>query len=102
MMEGVSVSKASAVDYALRIIELFSENQNGIGIADICNSLEINKNAATRVLGALLEYNWIYLSDNVRKKYRFTLKPFSIVSKTRAMLCICFILIQQKRFDYAV
>lgn len=75
------MSKAPAVDYALRIIEFFSESKREIGLADICNSLEINKNVASRVLEALLEYNWIYLSDNVQKKYRFTLKPFSVVSK---------------------
>ncbi len=75
------MSKAPAVDYALRIIEFFSENRKDIGLADICNSLEINKNAASRVLEALLEYNWIYLSDDIQKKYRFTMKPFSIVSK---------------------
>lgn len=75
------MSKAPAVDYALRIIEFFSKTQKEIGIADICNSLEINKNAASRVLAALLEYNWIYLSDPAQKKYRFTLKPFSVVSK---------------------
>lgn len=75
------MSKAPAVDYALRIIEFFSETQREIGLADICNSLEINKNAASRVLEALLEYNWIYLVDNFQKKYRFTLKPFSVVSK---------------------
>lgn len=75
------MSKAPAVDYALRIIEFFSEKQKEIGIADICNSLEINKNAVSRVLEALLEYKWIYLSDKSQKKYRFTMKPFSIVSK---------------------
>ena len=75
------MSKAPAVDYALRIIEYFSESQKEIGLADICNSLEINKNAASRVLESLLEYNWIYLSDSVQKKYRFTMKPFSVVSK---------------------
>lgn len=75
------MSKAPAVDYALRIIEFFSEARKEIGIADICNSLEINKNAASRVLEALLEYKWIYLSDEVQKKYRFTMKPFSVVSK---------------------
>lgn len=75
------MSKAPAVDYALRIIELFSSTGSDIGIADICNKLEINKNAASRVLEALLEYDWIYMSDNVQKKYRFTMKPFSLVSK---------------------
>ena len=75
------MSKAPAVDYALRIIDFFSESQKDVGIADICNSLEINKNAASRVLESLIEHDWIYLSDNIQKKYRFTLKPFSVVSK---------------------
>ena len=75
------MSKAPAVDYALRIIEFFSETRQETGIADICNSLGINKNAASRVLESLLEYNWIYMSDNIQKKYRFTMKPFSVVSK---------------------
>lgn len=61
------MSKAPAVDYALRIIELFSSSGSDIGIADICNKLEINKNAASRVLEALLEYDWIYMSDTVQK-----------------------------------
>lgn len=61
------MSKAPAVDYALRIIEFFSESKKEIGIADICNVLEINKNAASRVLEALVEYNWIYLSDEIQK-----------------------------------
>ena len=75
------MSKAPAVDYAMRIIEFFSKRQEEIGLSDICNSLDINKNAASRVLESLLEYNWIYLSDRNQKKYRFTLKPFSLVSK---------------------
>ena len=75
------MSKAPAVDYALRIVEFFGKAQKEIGIADICNSLGINKNAASRVLESLLEYQWIYLSDQNQKKYRFTLKPFSIISK---------------------
>lgn len=75
------MSKAPAVDYALRIIEFFAESQSEVGIADICNSTGINKNAASRVLDALLEYRWIYISDVKQKKYRFTMKPFSVVSK---------------------
>lgn len=75
------MSKAPAVDYALRIIEYFAESQREIGIADICNALGINKNAASRVLESLLEYKWVYVSDEAQKKYRFTMKPFSIISK---------------------
>ena len=41
------MSKAPAVDYALEIIEFFSKNNNEIGIADISNALNINKNAVS-------------------------------------------------------
>ena len=54
------MSKAPAVDYALRIIEYFSSQNREIGIADISNALGINKNAISRVLEALAEQNWIY------------------------------------------
>ena len=74
------MSKAPAVDYALQIIEYFAQNTNDIGISDISNSLGINKNAISRILEALLEENWIYMSDAVSKKYRLTVKPFSLLS----------------------
>ncbi len=73
------MSRAPAVDYAVQIIELFSKKDD-IGIADISNELDINKNAVTRVLEALVEKNWIYMSDTVAKKYRLTLRPFSMLS----------------------
>ena len=76
------MSKAPAVDYALEIIEYFSKNGCGVGIADISNALGINKNAVSRVLEALLEKNWIYMSDSVNKKYRLTMKPFSMMSRS--------------------
>ncbi|MBR2907735.1 MAG: IclR family transcriptional regulator [Clostridia bacterium] len=74
------MSKAPAVDYALQIIEFFAENDTDIGIADISNALSINKNAVSRVLEALLEKNWIYMCDAASKKYRLTMKPFSLMS----------------------
>lgn len=74
------MSKAPAVDYALEIIEFFASKNSEIGIADISNALNINKNAVSRVLEALLEKNWIYMSDNTQKKYRLTLRPFSLIS----------------------
>lgn len=76
------MSKAPAVDYALEIIEYFSKKSLSIGIADISNALGINKNAVSRVLEALLEKNWIYMSDSVNKKYRLTMKPFSMLSRS--------------------
>ncbi len=75
------MSKAPAVDYALEIIEFFSKNNHEIGIADISSALGINKNAVSRVLEALLEKNWIYMSDHSQKKYTLTLRPFSLIAK---------------------
>jgi len=75
------MSKAPAVDYALEIIEFFSKKNYEIGIADISNALGINKNAVSRVLEALLEKNWIYMSDSSQKKYKLTLRPFSLIAE---------------------
>lgn len=76
------MSKAPAVDYALKIIEFLAGSSGEIGISDICNGLNINKNATSRVLDALMEQKWIYLSNSSQKKYRLTMKPFSIISKS--------------------
>lgn len=74
------MSKAPAVDYALEIVEFFAKKDSELGISDISNALNINKNAVSRVLEALLEKNWIYLSDGSQKKYSLTLRPFSLLS----------------------
>ena len=74
------MSRAPAADYTLKIIEFFTQANSDVGIADISNSLGINKNAVSRILEALLEENWIYKSDAVSKKYRLTMKPFSMLS----------------------
>ena len=76
------MSKAPAVDYALRIIEFLANSSDDVGIADICNNLNINKNAISRVLEALSEQNWIYLTDASQKKFRLSMKPFSLISKS--------------------
>ncbi len=75
------MSKAPAVDYALEIIEFFSKAHGEIGIADISNTLDINKNAVSRILEALTEKNWIYLSNDSLKKYSLTLRPFSLIAR---------------------
>ena len=74
------MSKAPAVDYALDIIEYFAINNCPIGISDISNALNINKNAVSRVLEALIEKNWIYACEENQKKYKLTLRPFSLLS----------------------
>ena len=42
------MSKAPAVDYALKIIEFLAVSNGEVGISDICNALNINKNAISR------------------------------------------------------
>ncbi len=74
------MSKAPAVDYALKIIEFIATSNEPVGITDICNGLDINKNAISRVLEALLEQKWIYLSDATVKKYSLTVRPFSVIA----------------------
>lgn len=74
------MSKAPAVDYALQIIELFAKSNKDLGITDISNSLSINKNAVSRIIEALLENHWIYLSNFANKKYHLTMKSFSLMS----------------------
>lgn len=76
------MSKAPAVDYALKIIEFLAGSNGEVGISDICNGLNINKNATSRVLDALMEQKWIYLSNAGQKKYRLTMKPFSVITKS--------------------
>ncbi len=83
------MSKAPAVDNALKIIEFFSQCNEEIGISDICNSLGINKNMTSRIIEALLEEKWIYLSNENQKKYRFTVKPFSLISKSIPQRALC-------------
>ena len=74
------MSKAPAVDYALDIMEYFAINNRPMGISDISNALNINKNAVSRVLEALIEKNWIYACEENQKKYNLTLRPFSLLS----------------------
>lgn len=74
------MSKAPTVDYALDIIEYFAINNCPIGISDISNALNINKNAVSRVLEALIEKNWIYACEENQKKYNsLTNKKFELL-----------------------
>ncbi len=75
------MSQAPAVDYAIRIIEYFSEREAPLGITEIGSALGINKSAVSRILGSLVESGWVYCCDTARKKYALTLRPFSCVSR---------------------
>ncbi|NLZ37015.1 MAG: IclR family transcriptional regulator [Clostridiales bacterium] len=71
------MSKAPAVDYAATILEALSCN-DGLGITEISNLTGINKNAVSRILGALCGQGWIARRGD---GYSLTLKPFRICSR---------------------
>jgi len=71
------MSEAPAADYTICILETLARSHGLMGISDISRETGINKNAVSRVLGALTDSGWIY-QDGV--KYQLTLKPFRIVS----------------------
>ena len=71
------MSDAPAADYAVRILETLSKNPGMMGISDISHESGINKNAVSRVLGALTDSGWVY-QEGV--KYQLTLKPFRLAS----------------------
>lgn len=72
------MSKAPAVDYALQIIEILAASNKMLSLTDISRQSGINKNAVSRVLGALCEYSWAYRKDD---GYAMTLKPFCVSSR---------------------
>ena len=71
------MSQAPAADYTVLILETLSKSPGLMGISDISHRTGINKNAVSRVLGALVENRWVY-QENL--KYQLTLKPFRMVS----------------------
>ncbi len=75
------MSSAPSADYTLQILEYFAAADCPLGISDLSNALNINKNATFRVLGSLIEHGWVYCSDPAQKKYSLSLKPFSMISK---------------------
>lgn len=75
------MSKAPAVDYALKIVEVLASSGQNLGISDISTLLGINKNAVSRILEALLEGGWLYCADEAGKKYALTVRPFALLSK---------------------
>lgn len=72
------MSEAPAVDYALQIIDILASSNSKLGISEISRRSGINKNAVSRVLGALTEFNW---AVRERDEYSLTLTPFRITSQ---------------------
>ena len=75
------MSKAPAVDYALKIIEAYAASNQNLGISDVSALLGINKNAVSRTLEALTEGGWLYCADEAGKKYALTRRPFALLAK---------------------
>lgn len=70
-----------AVRKAISLIELLCESARPMGISEISQRLELNKNMVFRLVRTLSELGWIVADNDNGLKYRMTLQPFQHTSK---------------------
>lgn len=69
------------VERAIQILELLSENKNGLGLSDISKQLDIPKSSCFDIVETLLYYKMVELIGNGTKIYRIGIKSFTIGSQ---------------------
>jgi len=69
-----------SVERTLTIVELLSDYNDGLGITDISNGVELHKSTVHRLLGTLI-YKGYVTQDADTNKYRLTLKFYEIGNK---------------------
>lgn len=69
-----------SVERTLTIVELLSDYNDGLGITDISNGVELHKSTVHRLLGTLI-YKGYVIQDADTNKYRLTLKFYEIGNK---------------------
>ncbi len=69
-----------SVERTLTIVELLSDYNDGLGITDISNGVELHKSTVHRLLGTLI-YKGYVTQDTDTNKYRLTLKFYEIGNK---------------------
>jgi IclR family KDG regulon transcriptional repressor len=79
---------APAVRKAIALIELLCESSQPLGISEIGERLELNKNMVFRMVRTLTEMGWIAPDSRDSLKYRMTLQPFQHTSKPVARMNI--------------
>ena len=73
--------KAPALGMGLKLINALSEASSPQGLSELARRVGTNKNMATRLLSTLQVEGWVEMLEP-GPRYRLTLKPFAILSKT--------------------
>ncbi|HOW70740.1 MAG TPA: IclR family transcriptional regulator [Phycisphaerae bacterium] len=66
---------------AISLIELLCESPQPMGVSEISQRLELNKNMVFRLVRTLSDLGWIVADHDNVLKYRMTLQPFQHTSK---------------------
>jgi len=72
---------APAVRKAILLIELLCDSSQPLGVSEISQRLDINKNMVFRLIRTLTELGWLTTDNYDKLKYRMTLQPFRYTSK---------------------
>lgn len=72
--------QVSAVQFAIKILELLGESDTPIGPSEVMARLGINKHMAFRILRTMEEMEWLVREPN-ESRYVLGLRPFHFVSK---------------------
>ena len=68
-----------AVRKAIRLLEVLCETPHAMGVSELAQKLELNKNMVFRLLRTLCEEGWVVQEDG--PAYRISLLPFHHISK---------------------
>lgn len=71
------IEVVQSVDRALTILELLSENKDGLGITEISSKIDLHKSTVHRLLGTLI-YKGFVIQDASTNKYKISLKLYEI------------------------
>lgn len=74
-------SFAPAVEHAVKLIELLSNETDAVGVSEISRKLKLNKNMVFRILNSLEQEGWVYCDKSADRKYRLSLALFRISSQ---------------------
>lgn len=69
------------VERAIKILELLSQNKNGMGLTEICKALDIPKSSCFDIVETLLHYEMVELIGRGNKTYCIGIKSFIIGSQ---------------------
>lgn len=74
------IEVVQSVDRALTILELLSGYNEGLGITDISNKIDLHKSTVHRLLGTLI-YKEFVVQDSETNKYKVSLKLYELGAK---------------------